>query len=266
VCGRVSSVSAALAPPPHRETRRANPPPDAERLRIRWHGIIGEMAKSNMRRRRGVRRAGASAVELAVGELRAALFEGRIEPGTPLRETHLASWLGISRSTVREALKILVQDGLARHTHNKGVVVTSLTGADVEEIYRARLILEVAGIRAITEEPRPSTIPLRDALASYENAVRIRDQQAAVAAHLGFHCAIVGLLGSSRLSACADALVADVRLAMAAAARTSNDSPQQVTAHAMLLKLIEHDEVDDAVAELTDHLSRGKAALAARIP
>jgi DNA-binding GntR family transcriptional regulator len=205
-------------------------------------------------------------VERAVSELRAALFEGRIEPGTPLREIHLAGWLGISRSTVREALRILVRDGLARHIHNKGVVVTSLSDADLEEIYRTRLILEVAGLRAMTEEPRPSTLPLRAALGSYENAVRIRDQQAAVAAHLGFHCAIVGLLRSRRLSGCADVLVADVRLAMAAAARTSKDSPQQVAEHARLLELIEQDEVDDAVAELTDHLARGQVSLGARLP
>ena len=218
--------------------------------------------------RRGKRRTPAgsgSTVDRAVEDLRTALFDGTIEPGTPLREVHLAAALGVGRSTVREALKILVQDGLAQHVHNKGVVVTSLADDDLDEIYRARLILEVAGLRAMAANPRPPIEPLRGALASYENAVRIRDQQAAVAAHLGIHCAIVGLLGSRRLFATAEGLVADVRLAMAAAARTYNDSPQQVAEHSMLLELIENDEIEAAVAELTDHLARGKKSVAARL-
>ncbi len=207
-----------------------------------------------------------SAVDRVVDTLRSALFDGAIEPGTPLREIHIATTMGVGRSTVREALKILAKDGLARRVHNKGVVVTALSDHDIAEIFRARQILEVAGLRAARGAPRAALQAVRTAVADYERSVRVRDQQSAVAAHLGFHCAIVGLLGSSRLLETAQALVADVRLAMAAAARTHNDSPQQVAEHASLLRLIESARVDDAVRDLTAHLERGKESLLVRVP
>ena len=56
-------------------------------------------------------------------EVRRALFDGELEPGTPLREVALAESLGVSRSTVREALGMLVAEGLAVRVPNKGTAV-----------------------------------------------------------------------------------------------------------------------------------------------
>ena len=53
------------------------------------------------------------------------MFEGELESGTPLREVALAESLGVSRPTVREALTVLVADGLATREPNRGVAVAT---------------------------------------------------------------------------------------------------------------------------------------------
>ena len=65
-------------------------------------------------------------VDRVAEELRRSLFEGELGPGTPLREVALAEALGVSRSTVREALGLLVAEGLADRVPNSGTQVRRL--------------------------------------------------------------------------------------------------------------------------------------------
>ena len=67
----------------------------------------------------------ASTVDRVAGELRRAIFDGEVESGPPLREVAIAASLGVSRPTVREALTILVPEGLATREPNRGVSVAS---------------------------------------------------------------------------------------------------------------------------------------------
>lgn len=64
--------------------------------------------------------------------LAAEIVEGRLAPGQQLLETALAKELGVSRTPVREALRLLVNEGLAMATPG-GVIVTQLTVKDVRD-------------------------------------------------------------------------------------------------------------------------------------
>ena len=106
-----------------------------------------------------------------VDALRTSLFDGRLRPGTPLREVELAGALGVSRSTVREALRTLVAENLLTREPNRGVVVRTLDGADVEDLFRARHVLEAGAVRTARAEQLGR---LAAALASYEGGGRPR--------------------------------------------------------------------------------------------
>src|SRR6478736_4156969 len=88
-----------------------------------------------------------STVDRAADEIRRAIFAGQLEPGTPLREIALSEAMGVGRSTIREALAVLVSDGVAVRVPNKGVTVKELTAADVSDLCLARVALETAGVR-----------------------------------------------------------------------------------------------------------------------
>ena len=77
-----------------------------------------------------------STVDRVAEELRRALFDGEVEPGTPLREVALAEAMGVSRSTVREALGVLVAEGLATREPNRGVHVAELDPDSVHDVCR----------------------------------------------------------------------------------------------------------------------------------
>ncbi|KIY20877.1 GntR family transcriptional regulator [Mesobacillus subterraneus] len=74
-------------------------------------------------------------------ELRMQIISGKIESGATLTENKLAADFGVSRSPIREALKILAAENLIR-LERMGAVVIGLTEKDVEEIYDVRLLIE----------------------------------------------------------------------------------------------------------------------------
>jgi DNA-binding GntR family transcriptional regulator len=84
-------------------------------------------------------------------QLKAAIVELRIPPGSPLREAEIAQGLSVSKTPVREALGRLEQDGLVTLNSFRSATVTDYTARDLQEIYELREIIEVAAARAAAE-------------------------------------------------------------------------------------------------------------------
>lgn len=82
--------------------------------------------------------------------LRKALLEGDFAVGERIFENNVANMLGVSRVPVREAVRRLQQDGLLEVRPRSGIYVTSLSHAEVDDIYRIRAALEgaAAGLAA----------------------------------------------------------------------------------------------------------------------
>lgn len=76
------------------------------------------------------------------GELRMRIKTGRLLPGDRLIERDLARDLGVSRIPVREAVQELIRDGLADASINRGARVHRYTGAEVDDLFDIRAVLE----------------------------------------------------------------------------------------------------------------------------
>lgn len=63
------------------------------------------------------------------------IFRGELHPGQQIKEQEIASFLGISRPPIREALKLLEAEGLITRKPNRGAFVTTITEKDAWEIY-----------------------------------------------------------------------------------------------------------------------------------
>ena len=74
--------------------------------------------------------------------IRAAILDGRLAPGEPLREVQLAGSLGTSRTPIREALILLEREGLVEGAPNRGATVKRYDRAELEELYNIRAALE----------------------------------------------------------------------------------------------------------------------------
>src|SRR4029453_15745740 len=78
--------------------------------------------------------------------LRNKILSGELKPGTPLQEVPLASAIGVARKTIREAMRVLVYEGLVRHSPRRGGSVTALTEEDVADIYKLRRWIELPAV------------------------------------------------------------------------------------------------------------------------
>jgi DNA-binding GntR family transcriptional regulator len=209
-----------------------------------------------------LRLAHSSTVDRVAEELRRALFDGEVGAGTPLREIALAEAMGVSRSTVREALAILVAEGLATREPNRGVHVTALDPEAVHDVCTARAVLELAGIRRWHLAGEPARAACRAALRDFTVAAASDASPGELtAAHLAIHRAFVGLTESARLLALAESLTAEIRLALARVDRIRRNAGEQVHSHGALLDLLDRGDLDGAVRELTRHLHDAETSM-----
>ena len=83
----------------------------------------------------------------ALDGLRRAIVSGELRPGQRVAQEDVAERLGVSIAPVREALRVLEQEGQVTYRPRRGYIVTELNVADVEEIYELRRMLEERAVR-----------------------------------------------------------------------------------------------------------------------
>jgi len=79
---------------------------------------------------------------MIAGALRDAIIGGEMAPGSALKQDEIANEFGVSHTPVREALKLLVSEGLATLHHNRGCSVSDLSSAVARELMEFRAVLE----------------------------------------------------------------------------------------------------------------------------
>lgn len=77
-----------------------------------------------------------------VDRLRAMVYEGELEAGEKVPERALCEALGVSRTPLREALKVLASEGLFELAPNRGARVASLSASDIDEMFQVMGVLE----------------------------------------------------------------------------------------------------------------------------
>lgn len=83
----------------------------------------------------------------AYDEIYRAILSGRLAPGDRLRETELASDIGVSRTPIREAIRRLESDGIVTHAPRIGAVVKQLSQQEIVELYEMRIVIEETAAR-----------------------------------------------------------------------------------------------------------------------
>ena len=97
-----------------------------------------------------------TASDVIAKHIRDAIMTGTLEEGEPIRQDDVAKLFNVSKIPVREALKRLEAEGLVLFQRNKGAVVTSMSDAELAQIFEVRAMLESNAIKlavpAMTEE------------------------------------------------------------------------------------------------------------------
>jgi DNA-binding GntR family transcriptional regulator len=83
--------------------------------------------------------------EEVADRLRELITRGDLAPGQRLNERLLTERFGISRTPLREAVKLLSSEGLVKLLPNRGAIVTTITRADVDDLFQVMGVLEALG-------------------------------------------------------------------------------------------------------------------------
>lgn len=146
----------------------------------------------------------------SVGEaVRKALHQRRFHVGESLSEAGLAAEMGISRGPVREALLVLVQEGLLTHSPNRGFSVVNFTQQDLNEINEVRRPLETTALVLAKSNMSPDVShrlnELKNELVATYTA---QDFLTCSRTDMAFHSLIWERTGNGRLSATLKTLLA----------------------------------------------------------
>jgi DNA-binding GntR family transcriptional regulator len=192
--------------------------------------------------------------------LRDTILDGTLAPGTHLREVQLAASLGVSRNTLREALRGLTDQGLVTHHPHRGVVVTDLSAADVADLFRLRLVLELAGLNTLEAD---GIDRLGAATDSFADALEVGDVVEALERDFEFHRILVAALGSRRLAQTHARAQGELRLVLLHLDR--NYEPPQVAEHRAIVDALRDGDRSAAGTALTSHLNLAAERLQALI-
>lgn len=129
------------------------------------------------------------------------LIEGRWEAGSRVPELELAAELGVSRTPLREALKVLASEGLVELLPSRGAVVKVFTAAEAADILDCLGYLEARAARLMCDRaPAPALQGILRMHADMRGRFEARDRGAYFALNQQIHDAIVAAAGSPTLA------------------------------------------------------------------
>jgi DNA-binding GntR family transcriptional regulator len=134
--------------------------------------------------------------------IRDAILGGGLQPGERLKEEALAQSFDISRTPVREALRLLQMEGLVEFAPNRGATVRTYSVDDLREIYTLRALLEGHAARRAAQWMTPESLEQLQAMCERFAELRAGDAPVPelVAENVRFHDAIMAAAGSPRLA------------------------------------------------------------------
>jgi DNA-binding GntR family transcriptional regulator len=201
--------------------------------------------------------------ERALGALRGAITSGQYRPGDHMGEVELANGLGISRGTVREALRHLEQEGLVAAGPRGRLRVNSLTAEEIRGLYQVRAALEGLAATTLIASPRrdEAVASLRAALAEF--ARDDADFTQRVEADLAFHLLLCQLADNPMLVESWRHLEGRIRVAIMSHDAAQLPGIMSDDRHATIVDAIEQGDAPTAQRVVEEHMAAAAELYAA---
>jgi DNA-binding GntR family transcriptional regulator len=184
-----------------------------------------------------------------------AVVEGRLAPGSKVVEAGIARELGVSRAPVREAARLLEQQGLLVASPRRGFFVRKFAADDIDDIYDLRLCVErhaaVLAARNLTPETRDM---LRRQIDVLHQTADLEDPARQVEEDYRFHRLICEIAANRRLLRLFDDLASEMRMVIGLIGRLYDDPHEIARTHEPVLAAIEQGHPERIVAHIDYHI------------
>jgi DNA-binding GntR family transcriptional regulator len=200
--------------------------------------------------------------ERSLEALRSAITSGQYRPGDHLGEVELAGRLGVSRGTVREALRHLQQEGLVTAGARGMLRVHSQSPTQIRELFQVRAALEGLAATVLTASPKRDS-----AVATLRAAVSELDRPhpdlgAHMDADLTFHLLLCQLSGNSVLVDAWRHLEGRIRITILSDSDRHHPNLMSASHHAPIVDAIEAGDTAEALSVLERHMTLAADRLA----
>ena len=200
--------------------------------------------------------------EEVAATLRDRIFSGELAPGSFLDEVSLCESLSISRTPLREALKVLTAEGLVRHEPRRGCFVNQVTEQDLDEIFPVIALLEgrcaFEAARNATDADLAVLETLHQRLSGHAKARRITDYYTT---NFAIHEAIITLANNRWLAQVIGDLRKILKLARLQSLRATGRMDQSFSEHMAVFAALKARDSEGADAAMRTHLTRQREAL-----
>lgn len=194
--------------------------------------------------------------------LRDRIFDGSLAPGSFIDEVALCETLKISRTPLREALKVLAVEGLVRHEPRRGSFVNEVTEQDLDEIFPVMALLEgrcaFEAARHASDADLAALDVLHERLKAHAGAGRIQDYYAT---NFSIHEAIITLANNRWLALVIADLRKILKLARLQQLRAPGRLAQSLNEHLAIYAALRARDCEGADAAMRTHLTRQREAL-----
>jgi DNA-binding GntR family transcriptional regulator len=193
--------------------------------------------------------------------LRAQIFAHELAPGSWLDEQSLAQQFGISRTPMREAIKVLASEGLVTTKMNRGAYVTEVDRSDLEQIFTVLSLLEGQAAKETASKATEEELNLLDDLHHrLEKAAADRDVEQFFEINVKFHELIQDIASNTWMNG----VIADLRKVLKLQRRDSltrtGRLQNSLLEHREILQAILKRDPTAAEAAMRKHLARGLEA------
>ena len=195
--------------------------------------------------------------------LRNRIFAHELAPGAWIDEQAVAAGLGISRTPLREALKVLASEGLVVLKPRRGCYVAELSDRDLDEVFPVMALLEGRCAWEAASRMTAADLKRLEALhAELEAHARAGDANRFFAANDAFHGALQDIAGNGWLKHLIDDTRKVIKLTRRHSLQLSGRVEQSLTEHRDIMAALRKKDAALAAQRMHDHLLSGRAALA----
>ncbi len=185
------------------------------------------------------------------------ILSNRLLPGSPISEADIASKLGLSRTPVREALKILDTEGLVKQIRNRGTFVTEISVHDIEEIFSLRELFEIHSLKSAYKFISDETLD------TIENKIRSLNkddnQEKFFEIDEMLHSTIVNHCGNSRLITFRNMINSQIKMIRRISAQDPTHFARSKEQHLEIIDALKKRDLETSEKLLSNHIREIKA-------
>lgn len=200
--------------------------------------------------------------DVVFNTLREAILKGDLKPGERLMELQLAAQLGVSRTPIREAIRMLEQEGLAVTVPRKGAEVAKMTLKGMEDVLEIREALDILACQLacvrITEE---QLIVLAEKKKAFEESLKSGNVKAIAETDVAFHDVIYDATGNPKLVNMLNNLREQIYRYRVEYLKREENYPVLIKEHNAIYDSLSNRNQDAATASIREHVKNQAIAV-----